>query len=206
MRVNTIQNTPSFKKTLVANTAYLKGGKVCPAKIYSLDPYKDERYFLRLEDSEKWQMNDYIDNVLHNMRNVDMYKENYPHCRSDFFVMEDENKECLAYIAIDTDSISNETNIDYMEVCPEYSSENSNRKTKYIGESLLAFASNFAQKFFRTTLTVNIPSATAVDFYKKEGFVTHPKNICGLYLPNKNVHVLTARAYDKTGVGVSFVD
>lgn len=205
MRVNTIQNTPSFKKTLVANTAYLKGGKVCPAKIYSLDPNKDERYFLRLEDNEKWKMNDYIDHVLYNMRNDDRYKEDYPHCRSDFFVMEDENKDCLAYITLDTDSISKETNINYMEVCPEYSSENSVRKTKYIGETLLAFASNFVQKHFKTTLTVNIPSATAVDFYKKEGFLTHPKNICGLYLPNKNIHVLTARTYDKTGVGINFV-
>ena len=37
MKIDFINNNLSFKKILVANTAYIKEDKVCPAKIYQMD-------------------------------------------------------------------------------------------------------------------------------------------------------------------------
>ena len=37
MKINLVNNSLSFQKTLVANTAYIKEDKVCPAKIYQMD-------------------------------------------------------------------------------------------------------------------------------------------------------------------------
>ena len=53
MKINNHNNNLSFKKTLVANTAYIKENKVCPARIYKLDTNKDKNYFLDLDYDEE---------------------------------------------------------------------------------------------------------------------------------------------------------
>ena len=202
MKINSTKFNLSFQKTLVANTAYIKDNQVRPAKIYSLDPSKDENYLLKLEDKEKWEMNNYIDNVLYHMRTVDRYKEDYPHCRSDFFVMEDENNECISVLSLETDRYRNETNGCFFEVRTDLSTENENRKAKYIGESFILFVIKWANDVLGTKFVINIPSATARDFYDKCAF-EHISD--GFYFPQENIDFLAQQNKAHTGVGVNLV-
>lgn len=203
MKINSINSNISFQKTLVANTAYIKDDKVCPAKIYQLNYAEDKDYFSSLNKDEKWFYSDYLDYFEMGLKETASKKEinvesNY---KTEVFAMEDENDECIAVLSVETDKHRKETNGSFFEVCPELSYENGGRKTKYIGESFISFISTWINDNLGTKFVINIPSATSRVFYKKCGF----KPISdGLYLPKENIEKLAQQNKSHTGVGVNF--
>ena len=70
MKINNHNYNLSFKKTLVANTAYIKEDKVCPAKIYQLNYAEDKDYFSSLNKDEKWFYSDYLDFSMKNFKHI----------------------------------------------------------------------------------------------------------------------------------------
>lgn len=202
MKINLVNNSLSFQKTLVANTAYIKEDMVCPAKIYKLNPVKDKNYFVDLEKQDEWVLNNYLyylnKEIMEEVKKV----ENNSNYQREFFVMEDENDECISVLSLETDNYRKETNGGFFEVRTDLSTERKNRNAKYIGESFILFVVKWANDVLGTNFVINLPSATARDFYDKCGF----KNISdGLYFPKENLDCLTRQNKSHTGIGVNFL-
>lgn len=202
MKINSIKSNISFQKTLVANTAYIKDDKVCPAKIYKLNPVKDKNYFFYIENNEEWASNNYLyflNREIHQEANKTNNNSNY---KPEFFVMEDENDECISVLSVETDKCRNETDGGYFEVRRDLSTENENRSAKYIGESFILFVTKWANNVLGTKFVINLPSSTARDFYEKCAF-EHISD--GFYFPQENIDFLARRNKIHTGVGVNLI-
>ena len=202
MKINVVQNPLSFKKTLVANTAYIKDNKICPAKIYKLNPVKDKNYFVDLEKKDEWVLNNYLyylnEEIMEEVKQV----ENNSNYHREFFVMEDDDDECISVLSLETDNYRNETNGGFFEVRTDLSTECKNRNAKYIGESFILFVVKWSNDVLGTNFVINLPSATARDFYDKCGF----KNISdGFYFPKENIDGLIEQNKSHTGIGVNFL-
>lgn len=201
MKINSITPNLSFKKTLVANTAYIKENKVCPARIYKLDPVKDKNYFFNLENDEDWVYDNYLyflNKEIHQEANQ-TDNSNY---QREFFVMEDEHDECISVLSTETNKYTNETNGGFFEVRGDYSSQNKNRNAKYIGESFILFVVKWANDVLGTDFVINLPSSNSRDFYEKCAF-EHISD--GFYFPQEKIESLARQNKAHTGVGVNLV-
>lgn len=202
MKINLVNNSLSFQKTLVANTAYIKNDKPCPAKIYKLNPIKDIKYFINLEDQNEWISNNYLYYLSKEIFQEAGQTDNNSNYKRDFFVMEDENDECISVLSVETDNHKKETNGGYFEVRTDLSTENENRNAKYIGESFILFVVKWANDVLGTKFVIDLPSATARDFYDKCAF-EHISD--GFYFPRENIDFLARRNKIHTGVGVNLI-
>ena len=86
----------------------------------------------------------------------------------------------------------NKKEVLFLETCPNYSSSNSDRKAKYIGETLLAFITKLAKKDKNDKVSISVYTQNAKPFYvDKCKFVQASKASKAIELPkNKFVHFL----------------
>ena len=197
MKINSVNSNISFQKTLMANTAYVKDAWPCPAKIYHLDTDEDFSYFKNLSKKEDWKRNNYLLLMRDDFDFCKRHNDAFPDRQKDFFVMEDENNECISIVETETNKQSVETNVEFFEVCPKYASEFEGRRAKYIGEAFISFLANFSNKKLDTDLVVALPHPQARKFYEKCGFMLDDND--GYYMPQENIEALTQKSNLRTG-------
>ena len=203
MKISSVNHNLSFQKTLVANTAYIKDDLPHRAKIYKLDRDEDANYIKDLNRSEDWKRNNYLVIMRNDFASVKEYNEMFPERQKDFFVMEDENNECISIVQVQANQESVETNVDFFEVCPKYASEFEGRRAKYIGETFISFLANYANDVLDTDLVVALPHPAARKFYEKCGFMFDEEE--GYYMPQNKIAELTQKNNDRTGCKMEVV-
>lgn len=203
MKINTHNYNISFQKTLMAKTAYIKDNLPRPAKIYHLDRDEDSDYIKNLNTTKDWKRNNYLLLMRDDFNSVKKHNEMFPDYQKDFFVMEDENNECISIVEIETNKQNIETNVEFFEVCPKYSSDFEERRAKYIGETFISFLANFTNDFLDTDLVVSLPHPQARKFYEKCGFIIDNEN--GYYMPQNKIAELTQKNNDRTGCKMEIV-
>ena len=115
MKINSINSNISFQKTLMANTAYVKDNFPQSAKIYHLDRNVDVDYFKELNKTEDWKRNNYLFLLRDDFSFSKKYNEMFPDRQKEFFVMEDENNECISIVQVQANQESVETNVDFFD-------------------------------------------------------------------------------------------
>lgn len=159
MKIQAVSNSISFQKKLAATAGIVRNGKIEPCKIYSLSKTDDRDYFHKLEEGSDWKESYFID-FFHR-------RINEKHDKGTIFVMEDSENKCLGAI----DLVSKKrlyTNVRLLETCPEYAYQtknNSQRDVKYVGETLLAFATKIARNNLCKKVQVPIATINSVKFY-----------------------------------------
>ena len=203
MKISSVNHNLSFQKILVANTAYIKDDSPCSAKIYQLDRDEDADYIKKLNKSENWKRNNYLLLMRDDFNSVKQYNEMFAERQKDFFVMEDENNECISIVEVQTNQEDVETNVEFFEVCPKYASEFDGRRAKYIGETFLSFLANYTNDVLNTDLVVYLPHPQARKFYEKCGFLLDDQE--GYYMPQNKIAELTQKNNDRTGCKMEVV-
>lgn len=203
MKINSVNSNLSFQKTLMARTAYVKDNFPRTAKIYHLDRDEDSEYIKNLIKNEDWKRNNYLFLMRDDFNSVKKHNEMFPDRQQDFFVMEDENNKCISIVETETNKQDVETNIEFFEVCPKYSSDFDERRAKYIGEAFISFLANFTNNFLDTDLVVSLPHPQARKFYEKCGFIIDDEN--GYYMPQENITSLTHKSNLRTGCKMEIV-
>jgi len=158
-----IANTSLFKNSftsrLVAKTSHESGCKRKEYKIYQLNKDDDAHYF-----------DDMISDWPCPMLVQDARWEFFERRKADeFYVLENSNKEILAFAKISNHK-KDCVELDLIETKPWLAFRHSNRKSKYIGETMLSFLLKRTQmeknKFFKAPHCISI----AQGFYEKCGF------------------------------------
>ena len=159
MKINFAQNYTSFGKTLIATGGYLNNGKSEPCNFYKLDSAEDSKLVKEIVNSDEW-----IDSQL-----ITAYQSNFD-CddweTDEFYIAENKDGKCIAISQLYDPSINDKEGkgVYILETSPNLCSDNKNRKTKYIGETFLAFITKLA---WQKGYAVDIPLAvdTALPFY-----------------------------------------
>ncbi len=155
-------NQISFAKQLRAKCTLRKeDNKPVPCKIYELNPEEDSDYFLKLIDKKYWEKGSYIWEM------DDEFKSEVTGQHA--YAMETFFGKCIGYIIVDTDYETEENchNISFLETCPEYRFKENRTSLKYIGETLLAFATSIASKDGANAIKIPKWEPKAETFYKK---------------------------------------
>ena len=134
MKISSLFNKVSFKKTLVAHCSILKKDNVSfPCKIYSLNQKDDSDYFETIENKADWKGAKYLCYLKDDLKSIDD-KPN-----RNIYVLQSEQGDCLGYSEIDY----GENGIDevlFLETVPTQNYSRRDKSSfKYIGETLLSF-------------------------------------------------------------------
>lgn len=134
MNISSIQNTNSinFQKKLVAKAGIITDGKTEDVNIYRLDKRRDIRDIRKALNNPIWEGNYYL--------NCELFKHwnGYRHL-GHIYTIEDKNKNILCYSVIYNKGLFNKS-LELIETAPKISRYNKkDRKSKYIGETMLAF-------------------------------------------------------------------
>ena len=157
MKINNINNF-SFQKRLIANCAVLKEEQPKSCKIYKMEA-QDQDYFKNLFNEESWQNAYYLENIDAMMKYRTLGGRQ-------IYSMEDGNDKCIAFCEVDHECIDSDI-LEFIEVAPKIASSNGERKTKYVGETLMSFLMKYALQNGKQMLAVDSPSERAEDFYLK---------------------------------------
>ena len=183
MNVSHHNNLISFKKSLVAKTAVVKDGKTKDCKIFVLDKEKDKDYFLKLVQTPEWRGSGFIYRMHSLMFNPDAAEK--------FFVLEDNEENCLGYMQVHEQDDYSYKKVNYIETCPTYRNDKKKSSVKYVGETLLSFMANLSKKFDTSVLVVSSPMERARKFYEEK---------CGFDYQDYgsfSIEVLRSSRYDK---------
>lgn len=162
MKISPINNL-SFQKRLLAKSEVLSENKPMPCNIFLLDPAEDFHYFNKMLMGGEW------DDAFLVLSTAD----DFHYYNDKFYVMEDENENCLAYAAVSESLGKNGeivSAINKFETVPKYTSLYKTRKVKHIGKTMIDFLQKLKCEKQRKILSVPLPSYMAVGFYKKQGF------------------------------------
>ena len=171
----------SFQKTLVKKcTIPDKKNIAHPCAIYKLDLPEDVDYFSKAQRDKKWDNNRFLDEMESCFQCAIKDESNY--------VLEDKKGDCLGYICTSDDYENKIKGIMFLETCPHYALSNPKRGLKYVGETLLSYAVEVADKQGFECVSVPIVSSKAEDFYtKKCGFEQDLEDASGeVSLPRKD--------------------
>lgn len=164
MRISQIYSNISFRKKLVAKAAVSAANESLSCKIYKLSSEKDKLYFDKMPNLSDWEESDFINAFREELEENPEGKRIY--------ALEDKDENCLGLIELYDNDLSKRKSIAYLETCPKNSAENKKRNIKYIGETMLAFATALAKKEKSSVLTVPIALQSAEAFYiDKCGFM-----------------------------------
>ena len=134
MKIDVIKNNINFGKTLEAKCD-LRGQnhRKVECNIFQLSPEEDKDYFARVWRSKPWEDAKYL---------WDMDAELSANINGErIYVIESKAGRCLGYMAM-APTLNNprQEELVFLETCPKYQKGKKNRPLKYIGETLLAFA------------------------------------------------------------------
>lgn len=172
MKISSIFNFISFKKSLVANCAVVHDNKgVLPCSIYRLSEREDSDYFDKIPNKSDWSNAKYLGYLVDDLKSL----SKLPYFS--IFALENEEGDCLGYTEI-TENSNDSYEILLLETAPKLVSWNTkNPKTyKYIGETLIAFLAKKCMKEKKFFLYVE-PSVPAEQFYTHNCFFKKPKDI-----------------------------
>ena len=185
MNVQLSKKNISFKKILTANANVISGKKPVAVKIYRLDKKEDKGYFDKLPNKDSWKNADLIDAV----------QEHFDTDTGDnirkFYSMEDYWGNCLGVMeSIDLPNRVNQIN--YLETCPEFAQKNKKRRIKYIGETMIAFATQMSSNRNDSSVKIRKPLTKSMPFYLDKCFFEKPVNKSSkmLILPNTKFDLL----------------
>lgn len=187
----------SFQKTLVKNCVIPdKRNYSSDCAIYKLDLPEDVDYFSKAQRDKKWNNNRFLDEIEESLQFAIKEENNY--------VIENDKGDCLGYISTSDDNENKIKEVLFLETCPHYASANPKRGLKYIGETLLSYVVDVADKNGFECVSVPIVSSKAEDFYtKKCGFEQDLEDASGeVLLPKKDFHKLIKQNQEHTEVGV----
>lgn len=186
-RVNSI----SFKKKLMANANIISDGKPENVGIYKLEPKNveaDRYYFEDLQAQLEWRRGLFLKSLHRTMR----YFGDDVH----IYVMEDKNNKCLGLMELD-DDIYNQSYQDviYLETRPDSKNEDGKGSKKYIGETLMAFATKVFDEKIKNGIIVGHPLYSALRFYTDNCGFKHDIEIhrSSLFLPKGNFENLVQK-------------
>lgn len=132
MKISKINNI-SFQKKLSAKCNIIENGKPKKANIYQLEKGVDDDYFRDAKRNASWQSSYYLAEV---EADFDKFgNKDWSH----FCVMEDEQGDLLGYCEFIKYEISKNGYLETIETAPVDSIYNKKRKTKYVGETMLAY-------------------------------------------------------------------
>ena len=150
--------TISFQKTLVKNCNIPdKKNYPHPCAIYKLDLPEDIDYFSKAQRDKKWDKNRFLDEVESCFQCAIDEESNY--------VLENSKGDCLGYICTSDDYENKIKEIMFLETCPHYAQANPKRGLKYIGETLLAYAVELADRDGFNCVDIPKASTKATQFY-----------------------------------------
>lgn len=136
MKISLLNNI-CFQKKLMAKCMVGEPSNQKKAKIYKLEYPQDINYYTKYDKSSEWEGSFYIDRMPEN------FSDYVPNI--DYYVMEDADGQMISYSVLKRKKNCND--LQYIETMPKMSSYNmSNRKTKYIGETMLAFLVGVTKK------------------------------------------------------------
>ena len=134
MRINNLNNI-SFLKTIRGKGAIVKDGTSTPVSIFEYDKKEDLINFESLKRKQSWRGSYYLADMI-------CFGEKYMDQGFKIHTLEDGKNSILAY-AVSQDEGEN-LNILLLETAPKLSLYNSNRKERYIGETMVAFLAQHA--------------------------------------------------------------
>ena len=164
MKINLTKNQINFGKTLVAKCDLPRQNhKKVECNIFKLNSDEDSDYFEKLWKSKSWQDAKYLCDMNAEL-NADIPDER-------IYVLESQAGRCLGYIAM-TPNLNNPKHEElvFLETCPKYQNSKAKRPLRYIGETLLAFATE--------QIDTSKTKAVVVKEYSQEGKPFYIKN-CG---------------------------
>lgn len=140
MNINfTKSNKVNFQKRLVAKCTVGEKENSKPVKIYELNKDTDAIWLHRAYFNTDWQGNYYLNDI------IDEFEETSRDNGDKYYIMEDEKGRALSCAVLDTKR-NKQFALDYIETAPRLSQENPiSRKTKFIGETMLAFMVKIAK-------------------------------------------------------------
>lgn len=151
----------SFGKTLSAKCDLVRPNhKKVECNIFQLNLEDDKDYFAKVWRSKPWEDAKYL---------WDMDAELNANITGErIYVIESKAGRCLGYIAM-APTLNNprQEELVFLETCPKYQKGNKNRSLKYIGETLLAFATGKLDTDKTRSVVIKSSSETGKPFYKK---------------------------------------
>lgn len=204
MRISAVSNNNiSFQKTLVAEANVLKNNEAYPCLIYKLDE-RDKDYFKNLLANPDCRFPDYLEEIKSDYDYYEIDKNQYSE-GTDFFVMEDENSDCLGILEVFESEESGTKDINYITVAKDCYSANDKRSIKYVGETLLAFVGKQLQRDgYNRRYTVFAPAKSALKFYMDKCGFSQIYEGCyrdmspELFLPRNKIPKLIAQNEEHT--------
>lgn len=184
----------SFKKTLVKD-CYIPTNKNCPTlcAIYKLDLPEDSDYFSKVQCDEKWDKNRFLNEIDESIQITVENENNY--------VLENSKGDCLGYICTSDDKHNKIKEVLFLETCPHYANANPKRGLKYIGETLLSYIVELADKNDVDCVSIPIVSRKAIPFYTdKCGFKQDPEDISSKILYKKDFQKLINQNKEHTSI------
>ncbi len=182
-------NSISFKKKLVANANILSEGKPEKVSIYELDKFeeKDKFYFENLLATTDWRKGLFVRSLQRELPCSARYEH--------FYVMEDKENNCLGTIKINTNfKHGPHEDVEYIETCPKYANYHGQSSKKYIGETLLSFATKVFSNSDSEGISIASPTLPAEPFYTdKCYFFRESEDEYKVILPKKDFHKLTTQ-------------
>lgn len=188
--INSVQYSPSFQKKLVANANILSKNFPEKVNIYELEPRKEEKdkyYFQNLLFTKDWRKSKFCKAFHRSIANASIHEH--------FYVMEDKKDNCLGIIKINDDTKFLEfQDIEYIETNPKYANYYGQSSKKYIGETLLTFATKVFDKNHSEGISVATPVLVAEEFYTdKCGFKREVEDELKLTLKKENFDKLVLK-------------
>lgn len=176
MKISSQNSSVSFQKALVAKAGFIRAGQPRTCKIFRLFKDIDNDYFEQVRNKDKWATSAFMKEVSANIKNLPEQMRIY--------VLEDKKENCLGLVELVNLPSSNKKEILFLETCPKYSNSNSDRKAKYIGETLLAFIAKIAKKDKNDKVYISVYTENAKPFYvDKCKFVKASKSSNAIELP-----------------------
>ncbi|MBQ8635471.1 hypothetical protein IJX73_03870 [bacterium] len=156
-------NNIAFQKKLIASSNIIKDGQISPCSIYELDVNNrdDLRYFTKLKGGDNWRKGTFFKDIENDMLAA---------ADGRYYVLEDSKDGCLAACEVYENTENGTDELIYLETGTTYSSQNSDRKSRYIGETLLSFLVGMAKKTKKAKFTIVDPTPYAYMFYINHGF------------------------------------
>lgn len=154
MNINSINNL-NFQKKLVAKTTPIKHTKKNCYKIYQLEK-SDRSYFT--DTLYQWGDSMFCMDMIDDFESGDKYHKIY--------ALEDDKNNCLAWAEIYTGD-DDGFELEYIETRKDISHANRERKTKHVGETLLAFLVGLSKRNLKDDFVVPHTLTDAEGFYIK---------------------------------------
>ena len=194
MNINLINNQINFGKTLKAKCDLRRQNhKKVECNIFQLNPEDDKDYFERVWRSKSWQDAKYL---------WDMDAELNANIEGEkIFTIESRAGKCLGYIVM-APTLNNprQQELVFLETCPKYQTKKENRSLKYIGETLLAYATGQVDTSKTSAIVIKNYSKTGKPFYKENcGFREQNDENRTLILHRKKFSQLITRNEFHTG-------